>query len=73
MSQFSDNLPASLISSDTHPNQTFLIFFSYHRVGVYKWEEMQLPYPLEGMTAPSDECLARVTRLFESEGVEVIV
>ena len=34
---------------------------------------MQLPYPLEGMTAPSDECLARVTRLFETEGVEVIV
>ena len=27
MSQFSDNLPASLISSDTHPNQTFLIIF----------------------------------------------
>ena len=56
-----------------HSNMAGVEILPYHRFGVYKWEEMRLPYPLEGMTTPSDECLATVTRLFETEGVEVIV
>ena len=56
-----------------HSNVAGVEILPYHKFGVYKWEEMGLAYPLSGMETPSDETLTRVTRLFEAEGIEVIV
>jgi len=56
-----------------HSNVAGVEILPYHKFGVYKWEEMGLAYPLSGMETPTDETTARVTRLFEAEGIEVIV
>ena len=56
-----------------HSNVAGVEILPYHKFGVYKWEEMGLAYPLSGMETPTDETLTRVTRLFEAEGIEVIV
>lgn len=45
----------------------------YHRFGEYKWREMGLRYPLQGMKTPTLETTRRVQRLFEAEGVKVIL
>ncbi|RXZ81362.1 pyruvate formate lyase-activating protein [Paenibacillaceae bacterium] len=35
----------------------------YHRMGVYKWQELGLSYPLEGVKTPTDMEVSRAKRL----------
>lgn len=35
----------------------------YHRMGVYKWEQLGIPYPLEGVQSPTDKEVERAYRL----------
>lgn len=37
----------------------------YHRMGVYKWQQMGKPYALEGVATPSDKEVERAYRLIE--------
>ncbi|PZD95476.1 pyruvate formate lyase-activating protein [Paenibacillus sambharensis] len=37
----------------------------YHRMGVYKWQEMNLPYPLEGIQPPTEQETDRARRIVE--------
>lgn len=38
----------------------------YHRMGVYKWQQLGLEYPLEGVPTPTDRELARARGIIES-------
>ncbi|MHA7966277.1 pyruvate formate-lyase-activating protein [Paenibacillus sp. CAU 1782] len=38
----------------------------YHRMGVYKWEELGLDYPLEGVLTPSDKEVERAREIIET-------
>lgn len=37
----------------------------YHSMGVYKWQELGIPYPLEGIEPPSQEEIDRARRIVE--------
>ncbi|MDR0483988.1 MAG: pyruvate formate lyase-activating protein [Alphaproteobacteria bacterium] len=37
----------------------------YHMMGIYKWEEMGLPYPLEGLEPPTPEILNEIKQILE--------
>lgn len=37
----------------------------YHRMGVYKWEQLGMAYPLEGIQTPTDKEMTRAYRLIE--------
>jgi pyruvate formate lyase activating enzyme len=43
----------------------------FHQMGRHKWEELELPYRLQGTEPPTAEQMARVKALFAAEGVVV--
>lgn len=43
----------------------------YHTMGAYKWEQLCLDYPLEGVPIPSDEQIETVKRILSSYGIKV--
>ncbi|GGD20790.1 pyruvate formate-lyase-activating protein [Pontibacillus salipaludis] len=38
----------------------------YHKLGVYKWENLGIPYPLEGVEPPSKEQVKEATRILHN-------
>lgn len=44
---------------------------AYHRMGLQKYEALGLDYPLDGVTAPTEEQLARVRAEFAGRGLAV--
>jgi pyruvate formate lyase activating enzyme len=44
----------------------------FHKMGEYKWEELELPYTLKDTDVPGDELTERIRRIFESRGMVVI-
>ncbi len=38
----------------------------YHRMGIYKWQQLKLPYPLEGISAPTEDQIERAYRLIDT-------
>lgn len=38
----------------------------YHTLGVFKWKELRIPYPLEGIEAPSEELIAHANALLHT-------
>lgn len=45
----------------------------YHQMGIYKWEELGIDYPLEGVSSPSEEEVQRAYRLIEEGRKQSIV
>ncbi|MGO3790633.1 MAG: pyruvate formate lyase 1-activating protein, partial [Enterococcus gilvus] len=39
----------------------------YHTMGKYKWEEMGLKYPLEGIESPTDDRVENAKKLLHTE------
>ncbi|MCD5323458.1 MULTISPECIES: pyruvate formate-lyase-activating protein [Pontibacillus] len=38
----------------------------YHKLGVYKWENLGIPYPLEGIESPSNEQVWEATQILKN-------
>ena len=39
----------------------------YHTLGTFKWEELKIPYPLEGVNPPSEERVANAKKLLHTD------
>ncbi|WP_336785157.1 pyruvate formate-lyase-activating protein [Paenibacillus sp. MMO-177] len=39
----------------------------YHRMGVYKWQTLGRPYPLEGVPVPTEQEVARAAAILQAE------
>lgn len=37
----------------------------YHKLGIMKWEELKIPYPLEGVPVPTEDQIIRAEKLLE--------
>lgn len=37
----------------------------YHTLGLFKWENLKIPYPLKNVPTPSDEAVKRAEELLE--------
>ncbi len=44
---------------------------AYHRLGVYKWEELGLDYQLKDVNPPDQEDLVKMKELFTQNGIDV--
>jgi len=44
----------------------------YHRLGVFKFQELGLNYALEGMATPTSEDIERAKSILTSQGVRVM-
>ncbi len=57
-----------------HDTINFLLsLLPYHRLGVSKYEKLDMEYGLEELAPPSDEEMARLKERFESSGFYVTV
>ena len=45
----------------------------YHNFGAFKYREMNIPYRLENMKAPTDDVIRRAKQVIEGEGVKVLL
>lgn len=45
----------------------------YHQMGIYKWKELGIDYPLEGVSSPSEEEVQRAYRLIEEGRKQSII
>lgn len=50
----------------TLPNVKQVDVLPYHTMGVYKWKEMGIRYPLEGIEAPEAEVVALANQILET-------
>ena len=44
----------------------------YHVLGRHKWDEMHVPYPMEGVPLPSNEKVQEVMQEIEAAGLTVL-
>lgn len=51
---------------DTLPNVEKVEVLPYHKMGVYKWKELGIPYQLEGIEPPTKESIAEANRILQT-------
>lgn len=44
----------------------------FHKMGEYKWAELDIKYSLKSVQPPTDECIKNFVDIFQSYGIEVI-
>jgi pyruvate formate lyase activating enzyme len=53
------------------PNIELVDILPYHTMGVYKWQELGLDYPLEGVSSPDKESVREIKEIFKEYGFQV--
>jgi len=66
-SDYDEDLEAMRDFINTLSNVEKVEVLPYHTYGVYKWEELGLKYPLEGIEPPTDERVANANRILETD------
>ena len=61
---------ASLIKQ--HTNVELVEILPYHKHGVYKWKELNIPYPLENTPEPSKENIHQLVNILEENGIKTL-
>ena len=62
-SDYEEDLNALRRFLDTLDNVQRVEVLPYHTLGVFKWENMGIPYPLEGISAPTKERVENAERI----------
>ena len=62
-SDYEEDLHALRNFLDTLDNVQRVEILPYHTLGVFKWENMGIPYPLEGISAPTKERVENAERI----------
>lgn len=57
---------------DTLSNIERVEVLPYHTLGVFKWEQMGIPYPLQGINPPTAERIANANRILGTERYNTI-
>ena len=62
-SDYEEDLHALRSFLDTLDNVQRVEILPYHTLGVFKWEKLGIPYPLEGISAPTKERVENAERI----------
>ena len=62
-SDYEEDLNALRRFLDTLDNVQRVEVLPYHTLGVFKWEKLGIPYPLEGISAPTKERVENAERI----------
>ena len=62
-SDYEEDLNALRSFLDTLDNVQRVEILPYHTLGVFKWEKLGIPYPLEGISAPTKERVENAERI----------
>ena len=62
-SDYEEDLHALRRFLDTLDNVQRVEVLPYHTLGVFKWENLGIPYPLEGISAPTKERVENAERI----------
>ncbi|GBG92347.1 hypothetical protein CBR_g55228 [Chara braunii] len=57
----------------TQPTLIGVEILPYHTLGVNKWEELGMNYPLKGVSPPSKEFMMEVKQRIENEGIKTLM
>lgn len=60
---FEEDLTAMRAFLDTLRNVERVEVLPYHTMGVFKWEKLEIPYPLEGIAPPTEAQTARAREI----------
>ena len=60
---FEEDLTAMRAFLDTLHNVERVEVLPYHTMGVFKWEKLEIPYPLEGISPPTEAQTARAREI----------
>lgn len=60
---FEEDLTAMRAFLDTLHNVERVEVLPYHTMGVFKWEKLEIPYPLEGIAPPTEAQTARAREI----------
>ena len=61
---------ASLIKK--YPNIELVEILPYHKNGIYKWEELNIPYQLKDTPEPTKENIKELAKILENQGVKTL-
>ncbi len=55
-----------------YPNVELVEILPYHQHGVYKWKQLNIPYPLENTPEPSKILIEKLARILEQNGIPTL-
>lgn len=55
-----------------YPNVELVEILPYHKNGIYKWEALNIPYPLKNTPEPTKDSIKELSKILKNQGIRVL-